>query len=117
MRVYFWQIEGKRGQVKKGLNKILLQFCSFDFTKCIRPHFLEVPGLGARFLAEIERCLDLLLDAPLIGTPLRSELRNFPLNDSFPFSLVYAVRREILFIVAVAHQSRKPGYWRSRTAR
>ncbi len=39
------------------------------------------------------------------------------MNDSFPFSLVYVVRGEILFVVAVAHQSRRPGYWRGRTTR
>lgn len=88
-----------------------------EFLEAIARYETEVPGLGARFLEEVERCLALLLDAPLVGSPLRSELRNFPLNDSFPFSLVYAVRRDILFIVAVAHQSRMPGYWRSRTTR
>ncbi len=32
----------------------------------------------------------------------------------FPFSLIYIVRPEHIWIVAVAHGSRRPGYWRDR---
>jgi hypothetical protein len=33
---------------------------------------------------------------------------------SFPFSVVYRLRPEEIVILAVAHQKRKPGYWRGR---
>ena len=32
----------------------------------------------------------------------------------FPFSVVYAVVADLVYIVAVAHGSREPGYWRLR---
>ena len=32
----------------------------------------------------------------------------------FPFSLVYRVRDERVQVIAVAHQSRRPGYWADR---
>jgi hypothetical protein len=32
----------------------------------------------------------------------------------FPFFVIYRERDEDLQIIAVAHQSRRPGYWRSR---
>ena len=85
-----------------------------EFLEVVSRYENEVPGLGARFIAEIERCIELLLDSPLIGKPYGGELRCFPLNDAFPFSLVYAAKGELLFIVAVAHQSRRPRYWKSR---
>ncbi|TME75332.1 MAG: type II toxin-antitoxin system RelE/ParE family toxin, partial [Chloroflexi bacterium] len=34
----------------------------------------------------------------------------------YPFSLIYRVSPEVIEIVAVAHQRRRPGYWRSRRA-
>jgi toxin ParE1/3/4 len=34
----------------------------------------------------------------------------------FPFSLLYINRAEHVWVVAVAHGSRRPGYWRKRTA-
>ena len=32
----------------------------------------------------------------------------------FPFSLLYINRADCLWVVAVAHGSRKPGYWKPR---
>jgi plasmid stabilization system protein ParE len=32
----------------------------------------------------------------------------------FPFNLIYRLRGKILEVVAVAHQRRRPGYWRGR---
>jgi hypothetical protein len=32
----------------------------------------------------------------------------------FPFSLLYINRADYIWIVAVAHGSRKPGYWKRR---
>jgi hypothetical protein len=34
----------------------------------------------------------------------------------FPFSLIYAVETTAVVIVAVAHQSRRSGYWRNRVS-
>jgi toxin ParE1/3/4 len=76
----------------------------------------EVPGLGHRFGSEIERVVELLLENPKIGAPVDDDLRHFVLRR-FPHSIIYAVIADVLFIVAVAHGSREPGYWRSRTAR
>jgi plasmid stabilization system protein ParE len=76
---------------------------------------LEVPGLGKRFEAEVRRATDFLLDHPEIGIPVDPVLRKLTLNR-FPFALYYScsVSPDILRIEVVAHQSRRPGYWRSR---
>jgi len=34
----------------------------------------------------------------------------------FPFLIVYAMLGDQLVVIAVAHTSRKPGYWRERLA-
>jgi plasmid stabilization system protein ParE len=77
----------------------------------------EVPGLGSRFVSEIERCLRLLVDAPKIGTPYGRRLRRFVIDDGFPFSVIHAEVRGILFVISIAHHSRRPGYWRRRAIR
>jgi len=33
---------------------------------------------------------------------------------NFPFSVVYTLRENFIWIVAIAHQSRRPGYWKDR---
>lgn len=73
----------------------------------------ELPDLGRRFADEIERVVQLLLDHPELGSRLGEELRHFVLRR-FPFSVVYAVAGDLVYIVAVAHGSRAPGYWRLR---
>jgi len=74
---------------------------------------LEVSELGFRFADEVERVVRLLLDHPELGSRLDDELRHFVLRR-FPFSVVYAVASDVVYIVAVAHGSREPGYWRPR---
>jgi toxin ParE1/3/4 len=32
----------------------------------------------------------------------------------FPYALIYAVEERRVFVVAVAHFRRRPGYWRDR---
>jgi toxin ParE1/3/4 len=73
----------------------------------------EVPELGRRFADEVERVIQLLLEHPELGSRLDDALRHFVLRR-FPFSVVYAVARDLVYIVAIAHGSREPDYWRRR---
>jgi toxin ParE1/3/4 len=76
----------------------------------------QVSGLGERFESEIRYAIDLLLDQPQIGPLIDPDLRKFILTR-FPFTLYYSVTVDVLRIEAVAHQSRRPGYWKSRVDR
>lgn len=76
----------------------------------------QVTGLGERFEFEIRYATELLLDQPEIGTSVGPGLRKFILTR-FLFTLYYSVIGDILCIEAVAHQSRRPGYWKSRVDR
>ena len=58
------------------------------------------------------------------GSPRRERRRYPPVPDmpgvqkfrltQFPFSLLYINGADYLWVVAVAHGSRKPGYWKQR---
>jgi plasmid stabilization system protein ParE len=50
---------------------------------------------------------------PGIGTPGPHGTRLLPVHR-FPLSLVYEVAGDLLTVVAVAAQRRRPGYWTSR---
>lgn len=69
--------------------------------------------LGRAFIAEFERSAALLGEQPELGASWRGEARRFPLRR-FPYSIVYYRRADSIRILAVAHQSRKPGFWRGR---
>ena len=70
-------------------------------------------ALGAAFLGEFNRSIDLLRARPGLGARWRGQLRRLPLRR-FPYSIVYQASEARLWVVAVAHQSRRPGYWRAR---
>lgn len=66
------------------------------------------------FALEIDGALRRILEAPLrYPTGRRGEHRC--ILDRFPYTILCRVRDEEIFITAVAHQSRRPGYWRRRT--
>ena len=74
------------------------------------------PGLGSDFLDDVQRVIDLLCEQPGLGRPTGRNLRR-ALFPRFPFSLIYAEESDAILIVAVAHQKRRPGYWRGRVSR
>ncbi len=70
-------------------------------------------GVGEEFLTEVDRAIDrFMFDPPARPTAGRDVYRH-PV-DRFPFDLLYRIRPEQIEIVAVAHHSRKPGYWQRR---
>jgi plasmid stabilization system protein ParE len=76
----------------------------------------EIPGLGKGFISELERIAELIEANPAIGKPIDDIFRRAVLVR-FPFSVIYHAQHDKIWIIAVAHQRRKPGYWRNRTDR
>ncbi|MCY7380170.1 MAG: type II toxin-antitoxin system RelE/ParE family toxin [Gemmatimonadaceae bacterium] len=72
-----------------------------------------VPGLGNRFLLSVRRATNLALMHPDAGTARAAVARRI-LVHGFPYDVIYRVRGEELEVLAVAHQHRRPGYWRDR---
>ncbi len=70
-------------------------------------------GLGKSFAAEVERTVSFIREHPTAGSPVGLPRRRVLLYR-FPYSVVYRRDPESVLILAVAHQSRRPGYWRSR---
>ena len=71
-------------------------------------------GLGEEFTAEIENATRRIAQLP----------RSFPAHDTsgirkcvlrrFPYTLFFLELDDRIWIAAVAHQSRRPGYWSHR---
>jgi plasmid stabilization system protein ParE len=68
------------------------------------------PGLGSAFIDEVLRALDAVHEAPESFPPLRLPYRR-KLLDRFPFAVIYKVTRHLIYVRAVAHGKRRPGYW------
>jgi toxin ParE1/3/4 len=70
--------------------------------------------LSLRFLKEFERAKESIQSFPE-SSPVESEdVRKKVMGDSFPYNVLYFMNNNIIYILAVAHQSRHPDYWKSR---
>lgn len=74
---------------------------------------LESPGLGNAFLDEIQKAIGQILLFPE-SAPEKGKIKTFNLSR-FPYSLMYAIRPVEIRLLAVAHQRRRPFYWRNRS--
>jgi plasmid stabilization system protein ParE len=73
----------------------------------------RMPGLGKSFEAEVRRTILLLREFPDAGSPIGPSRRRV-LVARFPYSVVYRRDPDAVVIVAIAHQRRRPSYWRLR---
>lgn len=73
----------------------------------------ETSGLGLRFSVELVETFSMLETYPRMGRRISRNLYRFSMPD-WPYSVVYAIEPEGIFIFAIAHESRRRNYWRSR---
>jgi toxin ParE1/3/4 len=70
-------------------------------------------GLGGRFYDEIERVIQTVCNQPglfrVFAPPAR---RHF--STVFPYAVIYIDQPDRIWIVAVMHCKRLPGYWKHR---
>jgi toxin ParE1/3/4 len=72
-------------------------------------------GLGQEFRVEFEAALGRLLQNPLLYAIEVDEVRVCPMHR-LPYTVYYADLGDRIWLAAVAHQRRRPGYWRRRHA-
>jgi hypothetical protein len=69
--------------------------------------------LGESFLDAIDEALAKIQSSSGIGHPGKFDTRSWK-TKRFPFRVVYLEQPDRIWIVAVAHLSRKPNYWLER---
>ena len=70
-------------------------------------------GLGTDFLDAIEEVARRIAQSPNAGPLERANIRK-RLVSGFPFTILYEVQPDRIYIAAVMHQHRRPGYWVTR---
>lgn len=69
--------------------------------------------LGEKFVIEVERCLNIIKTNPLDYPVVKQNVRK-AVVIKFPFSILYRLEKDNIYILAVMHQKRKPKYWVER---
>jgi plasmid stabilization system protein ParE len=96
----------------------------FDFHPEARLEFREAaafyearrPRLGAAFTREVEAAIKRILDTPDRWRVVEQDVRGCS-TRVFPYRILYSIEPDSILILAVAHGSREPGYWKGRVKR
>ena len=91
----------------------LLESAQVELDDAIAWYASQAPGLGDVFLIETLKTLKLIEQYPKAWHPLTQQVRRCRLRR-FPYSVIYAQEGSDLLVLALAHQHRKPDYWRTR---
>jgi plasmid stabilization system protein ParE len=71
------------------------------------------PKAAVDFIEELHRAADSIREAPERWPTGKNNTRRF-LLWRFPFAIIYSEQESVITIWAVAHGSRRPGYWEHR---
>ena len=95
------------------MNIRLLEPAQAELDEAVAWYAEQAPGLGDAFLVEALKTLRLVEQFPEAWHPLSPEIRRCRLRR-FPYSVVYTQDGPDILVLAIAHQHRKPGYWKHR---
>lgn len=71
------------------------------------------PGLADQFALELDAAIQRIERNPASWTRVGPNLHKRRL-DRYPYTVIYAIEDNGIVIAAVAHDRRRPGYWRDR---
>jgi plasmid stabilization system protein ParE len=92
-----------------------LTVAEIEFDEAVAWYLARSRSAARHFGKEIRIVERLLLDHPRIGRCDEHDTRSLCVND-FPYNLIYSIEKNEIVVVAVAHHSRRPGYWIDRLA-
>ncbi|PKG97367.1 type II toxin-antitoxin system RelE/ParE family toxin [Paraglaciecola sp. MB-3u-78] len=70
---------------------------------------LQAQGLGNDFIAELESAFDTISSLPQTWPKFGANHHRFLLSR-FPFSVIYQIQSKHIYIIAIMHNSKRPGY-------
>ena len=98
------------------MNIRVLEVAEQELDEAVSFYNGQVTGLGDAFLLEAIAAIERIRQFPGAWHPLGENVRRCRLRR-FPYGLIYYADKSEVLIVAVAHNHRRPDYWRDRLER
>ncbi len=96
------------------MNAEFLPEAEEEFREAAMYYETKAPGVGVAFVAEVRRVIRWIIENPYAAVAVGTGIRRKILNN-FPYNIFYSIEPNLILIVAVAHQKRRPRYWKART--
>jgi toxin ParE2 len=90
-----------------------LDIAEIELDDAVRWYQAQAAGLGDALLLEVMTAADRIARYPEAWHLLEQGIRRCRLTR-FPYGLIYAIEKEDIIVLAVAHLHRRPDYWRDR---
>jgi plasmid stabilization system protein ParE len=84
-----------------------------EFDEATEWYFERDRELADRFVVDVENTAARIIERPTMLAEIEPGIRRALLHD-FPYSLIYRLEPDCIFVLAVMHHKRHPMYWRDR---
>jgi hypothetical protein len=74
---------------------------------------LQFSGLGAAFKEEIKNSIARIIKYTRAWPKVDEDIRKYSLHK-YPYNVYYSIEKNHVYVIAIAHQHRKPNYWIDR---
>src|SRR5262249_29484775 len=85
-----------------------------EFDEAAEHYEAKQPGLGSGLIDDVEDVFALISENPRIGALYRRTRLRYFVARRFRYVIYYENKRSCIRVIAVAHGSRREGYWWKR---
>jgi toxin ParE1/3/4 len=85
-----------------------------DLKESFNWYLARSPESAIRFENAVNEALSLVATDPMRFPKVDRRHQRCPLAEPFDFDLIYRRENDRIYVVAIAHHSRRPKYWRRR---
>jgi plasmid stabilization system protein ParE len=91
------------------MNLVVSELAYTEIENAKEYYNLEQPNLGNSFKNDVKETIDNIIRFPKLYPIIIDDIQRVVLHR-FPYSIFYSIDKEIIIILSVAHQHRKPFY-------
>lgn len=84
-----------------------------EYEKAAHYYAKQQEGLDLRFIQRVEESIRAIGSTPFHSPKVDEDVRRH-LVRGFPFAVFFTIEPDFILVLAVAHCSRSPGYWKRR---
>jgi plasmid stabilization system protein ParE len=85
-----------------------------EFREAFLWYFERSPIAADAFRSQVLEAIDRLAERADIW-PANDDGFHFYVLDRFPYTIWYEVNKQLATVIAIAHQHRRPNYWKTRS--